>query len=57
MVEARRAALALNRTWSRWSWLPDGRGLEDWLAWLEGRLVHARLHWDGGGHHHGHRRT
>jgi hydrogenase nickel incorporation protein HypB len=30
-----------------------GEGLEAWIAWLEGRLAHAREHWNGVPHHHG----
>ena len=54
MAEARRTALALNPHLELLELsCRDGRGLEDWLAWLEGRLVHARQHWNGEEHHHG----
>ena len=31
-----------------------GEGLDRWIAWLESRLAHAREHWDGVPHDHGH---
>jgi hydrogenase nickel incorporation protein HypB len=52
--EARRAVLALNPHAEMLEIsCRDGRGLEDWLAWLEDRLVHARDHWEGREHSHG----
>ena len=30
-----------------------GAGLDAWMGWLEARLEHARLHWEGEAHEHG----
>ncbi|MFA7331243.1 MAG: hydrogenase nickel incorporation protein HypB [Candidatus Delongbacteria bacterium] len=52
-AEARRAAMALNPGLETLEIsCRDGRGLDDWLDWLERRHRHSLEHWNGHAHSH-----